>query len=310
MNRTTLISFELFPNLPTEIRLQIWGLAAQEPRQLALMNSSQLLLPANSLFRKIKLRDSYRPRPGSILSNRVENQTRLPSIVHASQESREVGLRFYTKIKAKPTLYMSDSQAENEKPQGIQARTSEHQDTFFVNFDIDVFEKGISEFFQQRRNLPTQDDYNFPVDVLRKIQRIDQLPCYVFGIVSYEEIHFYTECNISVFCQPFWEALAHVTAYMNDHCYGYKQENFAFHCYLQTYTKRAQAALGRLSEKHSVPKKFAFSWKCKDLEDGESLDPVPCEPYDRERMQFCFSGGVSHDRCLDHFRGLNALNGP
>ncbi|CAL3972995.1 unnamed protein product [Diplocarpon coronariae] len=295
MNLATLEEFKLFPCMPTEIRLKIWGLLAQEPRcEDSSSLSPQPLLPAKTLSRRIRLRDSYRPSPGSAASNKIEGELRQPALLHINRESRREGLCFYERVEARPPVPL---------------RNGARPDIFFVNFAVDVFEQGVSEFAARGRGAPTQDDYNFPAAVLRRVQRVDQRPCYVGDIYSFEKIYADTERSLAGLCQPFWPRLAHVTARMDEHCYHYAQESFDFHYDLQSRTARYQAALDHHAQRNGVRQSFRFAWKGRDTEEGEALDLVPCPPHDVERVLPCNPFGEWHKPCMLHFRELSQLIG-
>ncbi|PMD32986.1 hypothetical protein L207DRAFT_608757 [Hyaloscypha variabilis F] len=73
-----LTEFTLFGDLPVELRVKIWAIAACEPR-------------------KIILKSRARTSTALQLRSSVDGQTRHPSLLQVNFESRQAGLQFYEK---------------------------------------------------------------------------------------------------------------------------------------------------------------------------------------------------------------------
>jgi hypothetical protein len=97
-------TFALFPELPKELRDEIWRLAALIPRDVKIWN---IYHGGTSL--------------------RVSGQTQPPGIVQASNESRTESLKYYTRLEEKCPLWANHR------------GNIEFNKTFFVNFAADRF---------------------------------------------------------------------------------------------------------------------------------------------------------------------------
>lgn len=91
-NTTTLTTFECFPKLPLELRLEIWGF-------FACCNPEMIVVYP-------KYVGSIGPRKERILFyyNRVSEAPQPPSILHVSSEARAVGFEFYRPEKTSETI--------------------------------------------------------------------------------------------------------------------------------------------------------------------------------------------------------------
>lgn len=100
----TLEVFTLFPNLPIELRIMIWDLAAMESRVLSLFETKDetgitrnQCHKACSATGKHSLLFLSRSSWISSLITLIVDQPDIPPLLHACRESREQGLRHYTK---------------------------------------------------------------------------------------------------------------------------------------------------------------------------------------------------------------------
>jgi hypothetical protein len=83
-----LITFELFPNLPKEIRALIWRFAAQQPRLMRVYQESHA--------GRLLLDDNQRPLKSiSIPRYQTVDVNRLPPLLRTNVESRQVSLHVY-----------------------------------------------------------------------------------------------------------------------------------------------------------------------------------------------------------------------
>ncbi|PMD29160.1 hypothetical protein L207DRAFT_618018 [Hyaloscypha variabilis F] len=105
-------AFALFPNLPPELRRQIWGHVASEPRIIYLFHT-----------------DKYSPSRSENTTR--SSQTTYPAILATSQESRSEGLRFYT-----PYMQLGSSHWTNK---GVT----------YINLGCDRFRSSIYRFLEQ-----------------------------------------------------------------------------------------------------------------------------------------------------------------
>jgi hypothetical protein len=97
-------TFILFPELPKELRDEIWRLAAFVPRD-------------------VKLWIFFVPR----ISHRIPGQTQHPSIMQASNESRTEALKYYTQLEERCPRWCSDFEDPSDR----------FRNTLFINFAVD-----------------------------------------------------------------------------------------------------------------------------------------------------------------------------
>jgi len=103
-----LSKFQLFPKLPHELRLKIWSLAANKPRAIKLLFLDPETLPSCH-----------------------HSNSKVPSVLHASQEARKEGLRYYELCYEKASEldgYLWPRRDGTVFPRGV-----------YVNFAVDLF---------------------------------------------------------------------------------------------------------------------------------------------------------------------------
>ncbi|KAH7372125.1 hypothetical protein BKA64DRAFT_767821, partial [Cadophora sp. MPI-SDFR-AT-0126] len=155
MTGARLQTFELFMLLPAEIRIMIWDLIASQPRKVKLLECS------------------IKPHQHSAVDwdSNVPGQICHPAILEVCCESRLEGLaRHYTMCQDR-LRYVGYKK-------GPTKMGSHMSNTFYINFDRDTFVHGSSQFSTKNKEFPGEQGFNFEPHVLRKVQRIAQLPCY------------------------------------------------------------------------------------------------------------------------------------
>jgi 2EXR family len=133
-------TFTLFQNMPRELRDQVWGYAASESRVV-------------TLFTMIK------PRPSKV----DMDQSPHPAILQVNRESREEGLKYYTRVLEKCSgsclngIFHDDSCVQPRVP-------------LYINFTADQFHHGndIDLIIHKIRYT-----YNFERSVLERIQNLE-----------------------------------------------------------------------------------------------------------------------------------------
>lgn len=104
-------AFTLFPNLPPELRSFIWKICSSEPRTINLVL----------------------PRGISLDKARVENSDEHPAVLQVCQESREEGLRYYSRCLEEGSDASFFSEAR------ILQAPGKVRKALFVNFKVDCF---------------------------------------------------------------------------------------------------------------------------------------------------------------------------
>jgi len=135
-----LTEFTLFGELPVELRVKIWGIAACEPS-------------------KIILKSRTRTSTALQLHSSVDGQTRHPSLLQVNFESRQEGLQFYEKC-----IEIEQGSTNDSSP----IRVSRSCKVLYINFSKDVFLFNCVWFLQ-----PAPRDYNFCSCILNRIERLE-----------------------------------------------------------------------------------------------------------------------------------------
>ncbi|PVH70518.1 hypothetical protein DL98DRAFT_619247 [Cadophora sp. DSE1049] len=194
MTRSRLRKFELFMQLPAEIRIMIWDLIAFAPRKVKLLECS------------------IKPYQHSSVdwNSNVEGQARQPAILQICCESRLEGLaRHYTKCQDR-LRYV----AYKNNPTKMGSHMS---NTFYINFDRDIFIHGSSQFDTKDKAFPGDHGFNFEPHVLKKIQKIEQRPCYRVAWQTYFDLWEGTLFDAVIFRTSIWESLKEVNILHHDY---------------------------------------------------------------------------------------------
>jgi len=124
-------TFTLFPRLPIDIRVKIWKLMSTQPRKV------KLFFDISSASRAE--------------SRTIEGQSKIPVVLQINRESREEGLRFYTKCR-----------------ESVEAKLVGHWvNHMYINFEVDHF----SHAFPPGSAIGC--NFNFGQEVLKKIKFVD-----------------------------------------------------------------------------------------------------------------------------------------
>ncbi|KAH6718404.1 hypothetical protein BKA61DRAFT_717249 [Leptodontidium sp. MPI-SDFR-AT-0119] len=203
--RGPLETFEQFMQLPSELRLLIWGYIARQPRKVKLLECS--------------LRH-FEPSSAHWNSN-VEGQSRHPAMMQVCSESRNEGLRYYTVCRDRVRYVVYRNQLR---------KFGRHMsNTFFINFNLDVFIHGSSQFQTWDNHFPGQHSFNFGLDILSQIQHIEQLPCYREQVQNYSSLWMATMFDAVIFRTSIWKNLKDVTLVHNDYGRYCTMETTNFH---------------------------------------------------------------------------------
>ena len=89
--------------------------------------------------------------------------------------------------------------------------------TFYINFDKDIFIHGSSQFDTKNKEFPGDHGFNFEPHILKKIQRIEQLPCYRVAWQTYFDLWEETLFDAVIFRTSIWESLKNVTIIHHDY---------------------------------------------------------------------------------------------
>jgi len=89
--------------------------------------------------------------------------------------------------------------------------------TFYINFDKDIFIHGSSQFDTKDKEFPGDHGFNFEPHILKRIQRIEQLPCYRVAWQTYFDLWEETLFDAAIFRTSVWESLKDVTILYHDY---------------------------------------------------------------------------------------------
>jgi hypothetical protein len=106
-------TFTLFPNLPLELRRNIWGYAGDHPRTLQLISTRYMKKPGGS----------------------IEGHNKIPGILQACSESRKEGLKHYTACTKRCICleWIHDTNGH------VESRIPCTASKIYINFDVDRF---------------------------------------------------------------------------------------------------------------------------------------------------------------------------
>ncbi|KAH8790337.1 hypothetical protein F5882DRAFT_517232 [Hyaloscypha sp. PMI_1271] len=124
-------TFTLFPRLPIDIRVEIWKLMSTQPRKV------KLFFDISSASRAE--------------SRTIEGQSKIPVVLQINRESREEGLRFYTKCR-----------------ESVEAKLVGHWINYiYINFEVDHFSHALPPGSAIGCN------FNFGQEVLKRVKFVD-----------------------------------------------------------------------------------------------------------------------------------------
>lgn len=145
-------------------------------------------------------------------NSNVPGQARHPAIVHINRETRAEALRFYDICEARTQYICKKVDRSPQFPGDFVTNT------YFINFDVDTFAHGSGKFDTIKGDVASEHDFNFGPDVLRRIQRIDQRPCYKRALQGFAWIHTDTSRAAFIFRHKIWESLRNVTLFLDHFC--------------------------------------------------------------------------------------------
>ncbi|KAG4433950.1 hypothetical protein IFR05_010563 [Cadophora sp. M221] len=287
--RGPLKKFEPFMQLPRELRFMIWGMIARQPRKVKLLECS------------------IRPFEHSAThwNPNVWGQSRHPAMVQVCTESRNEGLRYYAICHDK-TRYIP----YKNQPHKVGRYMS---NTFFINFNLDLFIHGSSQYSTWDNHFPGPNSFNFDLDVLAQIQHIEQLPSYREPVQNYSSLWAATMLDAVIFRTNIWENLKDVTLVHNDYGQHCTLETTIFHSAMLEWADKMERNLrmfpvcpktGALVFTEStvpelVPMKFKLIMKWRWSSDYK-LEPCPPRTTWRDPR-------VSDERTYNNFKPYTTL---
>jgi hypothetical protein len=132
-------TFKLFSKLAPELRLKIWGYAARQPRTLLLCNMWYL----------------EEDNPNQLQRESVENNNKIPAILHTCSEARQKGLKSYTACPKRCSKDMSlhDQHGHKDREQPCSSKK------IYINFNLNRFlHRGFDNNWSLRREYPLEDN--------------------------------------------------------------------------------------------------------------------------------------------------------
>lgn len=178
--------------------------------------------------------------------------------MHVSQEARQEGLRYYTKCYDRRRVYMdvmrpnpnadedSDDGNDDMEPVLVKRMVVDNegvQNLYYINFNLDFFDHGQSKCLSPLFEPPGPDDFNFEGDVLEKVQRIYQRPCYKSAERGFTFIAATTINTTAIFRHPLWKNLREVTMMTDVFQAGTYQEGLAWTFWRLSHENRVRTWL-------------------------------------------------------------------
>jgi len=135
------------------MRQAIWKFASQHPRKIKLFA------------------EKFIPRDTSC----VLGQSKIPSILHTSKESREEALRAYILVYEKTALRRSFEKIRilNGRQRLVPTILPVLGNLFYINFAVDIFQHPTARHSTDLQRFSQIDDFNFQIADLQKIQHLE-----------------------------------------------------------------------------------------------------------------------------------------